>query len=59
MYEYMYLFGCLTYCAERLKRALDLAKYSKERVTLKGSPGVKENSNCQDTWSIVRRIVGL
>ena len=45
MCEYMYLFGCLTYCAERLKRALDLAKYSKERVTLKGSPGVKENSN--------------
>ena len=59
MCEYMYLFVCLTYYAERKERTLDLAKYSKERVTLKGSPGVKGNSNCQDTWSIVRRIVGL
>ena len=38
---YVCMFVCLTYCAERKKRTLDLAKYSKVSNVRKGSPGVQ------------------
>ena len=49
MCEYMYLFGCLTYYAERKKRTLDLAKYSK-------LSNVEGFARCQREFKLSRHV---